>query len=273
MTPAARRNAAVWAASAALSALGDTMTFFALAWAASSHGPGAASLVLTIGSAPLCLLILVGGLVADRCGVRAVMVCCDLAMAAVMGAFAVGALWSAPVWALAVVSFASGAAAGVRRPAAGVFPRLFARDDELTRLMATMTLLTQVAQMTGPVLGGVLLDLGGLPCTSGIDAVSFALVGLVLIAVRPPLTPSVERATVGWASRLREAVAAARTRRGVTPTLIAVFGLAVTILPLVELCVPLAGHAHGWGAGRTGLVGAAWPVGGIAVVTVVRRRG
>jgi MFS family permease len=49
-----------------LSTLGDSVTFFAI-------GAGAASLVMTVESVPLCLLILVGGVVADRYGVRRVM--------------------------------------------------------------------------------------------------------------------------------------------------------------------------------------------------------
>jgi MFS family permease len=126
------------------------MTFFALAWVAASHGPGVASLLLTVESIPLCLLVLVGGPAADRWGARPVMVGCDLVMAAAMAIFAVVALWAVPVWVLGVVAFLSGTAAGLRRPAGGVFPRLFARGDDLTRLMATVTLLLQVAQVTGP---------------------------------------------------------------------------------------------------------------------------
>jgi len=273
VNPAARRGFQAWAVSAALSSLGNAVTFFALVWVAASHGPGVASLVLTIGSVPLCLLILVGGLTADRWGVRAVMVGCDLVMAVVMGAFAVGALWAVPVWALGVVSFLSGTAAALRRPAAGVFPRLFARDDELTRLMATVTLLLQVAQVSGPVVAGALLAAGGLALTSGIDAVTFALVGLVLLAVRPPFTPERSGAASGWVAQLREGVSAARKSPGVTATVAAVCGLAITILPLVDLCVPLAGHERGWGVSGTGVVVAAWPVGGMAVMAVVSRRG
>lgn len=273
MTRAASGGFRAWAASATLSALGDAVTFFALVWVAASHGPDVASLVLTIGSIPLCLFILVGGLAADRWGVRAVMVGCDLVMTVVMGAFAVGVLWAAPVWALAAVAFASGTAAALRRPAAGVLPRLFARGDGLTRLMATLTLRLQLAQVTGPVVAGALLTAGGLALTSGIDAASFALVACVLLLVRPPLAPQRQPSTSGWGAQLRDALRAARMSPGVAATVLAVCGMAVTILPLVELCVPLAGHARGWGVTGTGIVTAAWPVGGMAVSAVVSRRG
>jgi hypothetical protein len=273
VSPTARRGFRVWVASAGLSGLGDAITFFALAWVAASHGARAASVVLTVGSVPLFALVLVGGLAADRWGVRPVMVGCDLAMAAVMAAFAVGALRVVPVWALAAVSFLSGTAAALRRPAAGVFPRLFARDDELTRLMASVTLLLQLAQVTGPVVAGVLLASGGLAMTSAFDAVSFAVVGAVLLRIRPPLVLERQTAAAGWLASLREGVRAAATSPGVPPTIVAVCGLAVTILPLVELCVPLAGHARGWSSTDTSLVVAGWPAGGITVMAVVHRRG
>jgi uncharacterized membrane protein (DUF485 family) len=198
---------------------------------------------------------------------------CDLAMAAIMAIFAVGALRAVPVWALAAMSFLGGAAAGLRRPAAGVFPRLFARDDELTRLMATVTLLLQLAQVGGPVMAGALLASSGVASTFGMDAASFALVGLVLLVVRPPLGAKRQTETTGWAVQLRDGVHAASASPGARATIVAVSGLAVTILPLVELCVPLTGHSHGWGATGTGLVTAGWPVGGVTVMAVVRRRG
>ena len=273
MSTAALRGFRAWAASAALSALGDAITFFAVVWVAASHGPGAASLVLTVGSVPLAVLILAGGVAADRWGVRSVMFACDLAMALVMAAFAIGSLWAVPVWALAAVSFLSGTAAALRRPGAAVFPRLFARDRELTRLMAGVTLLLQLANVTGPVVAGALLAATGLTLTSALDALSFALVGVVLLLVRPPLTPERPHATPAWRSELGEGLRAARATPGVPATILAVCGLAVTVLPLVELCVPLAGHERGWGATGTSLVTAGWPLGGMLVMAVVRRRG
>lgn len=273
MNPAACRGFRVWAASATLSALGDAITFFALVWVASSHGPGVASLVLTIGSAPLVGLVLVGGLAADRWGVRTVMFVCDLAMALVMAAFAIGTLWAVPVWALVALSFLSGTAAAMRRPSAAVFPRLFARDDELSRLMATVTLLLQLAQVTGPVVAGALLASAGLTVTFAIDAFSFALVGTALLLIRPPLTPQRLTTDAGWTQQLCEGVRTARAIPGVLATIAAICGLAITILPLVELCVPLAGHARRWNASGTSLVTAGWPVGGMLVMALVRRYG
>jgi MFS family permease len=269
-----RRGFRWWLGAATLSTLGDTVTFFALGWVAAGHGPGIASLVLTVESVPLCLLILICGAVADRFGIRVVMVGCDLFMVAVMAAFAAGALGAVPVWSLITVALLSGVAAGLRRPAAGVFPRLFAEGEELSRTMAAATLFQQLAQTAGPSVAGILLGVGGLALTSAVDAVSFLLVLAVLLAVRPPY----ERAAAPQSAttirrQLADAVREARTTPGAVATVLTVVGLAVTILPLVSLCVPVAGHQRGWSAGETGMVAASWVAGGLLVTAVVSQRG
>lgn len=254
--------------------LGDSVTFFALGWVAASHGPGVASLVLAVESVPLCLLILVGGVIADRWGIRRVMIGCDLFMALVMATFAVGALVAVPVWSLVLVALLSGTAAALRRPAAGVFPRLFATGDELARAMATSTLVQQSAQVTGPSVGGILLATGGLSVTSALDAASFAVVLGVLLVVRPPHEPARTRESpTPLRQHFAQGLMAARATPGAIATIVTIVGLAATVLPLVALCVPLAGHERGWGAGTTGVVSGAWVVGGMAVMLVVARRG
>jgi MFS family permease len=265
------RGFRIWAVGAALSSLGDAITFFAIAWVAAGHGPGTASLVVTAESLPLCFLILAGGIAADRWGIRAVLLACDAAMALVMTAVAVAAPQQPSAAVLAAVAFLSGSAAALRRPAASSFPRLFADGDELARLVASVTALVQASRLTGPVAAGFLLGLDGLRLTSAVDAVTFAVVGSVVLAIRPPL--AVGGSAVNGGGALREAVRAARHAPGVPALLLTTAALAVTVLPLVELCVPLAGRAHGWGAAGTGMVAAAWPVGGIVVSVVVARRG
>lgn len=268
------RGFRLWMGGAALSTLGDSVTFFALGWVAAGHGPGVASLVLTVESVPLCLMILVGGVIADRWGIRRVMIGCDVCMGLVMATFAVGALVAVPVWSLVIVALLSGTAAALRRPAAGVFPRLFATGDQLSRSMATATLVQQLAQVTGPSVGGVLLAAAGLSVTSALDACTFAIIVGVLLVVRPPheLVPTPEAQTP-LGHQLRRGLTAVRATPGAIATIVTIMGMAATILPLVSLCVPLVGHLRGWSAGITGVVSGGWVVGGMAVMAVVARRG
>jgi len=263
-----------WLVGTTWSTFFDSVTFFALGWAAASFGADAAGLVLTLGSIPLCLFVLVGGAVADRFGVRRTMIACDAAMALVMTLFVVHAATGVTVTGLCLLSVASGTAAALRRPAEGVFPRLFAADDELARVMATVSAAQQAARLGGPPLGGLLLAMGGLVLTAGLDAVSFVLVLAVLWAVRPPR----ESAAPGdgaepMVQAVRAALRAARRVPGVVPMLLGVSALAASALPAVMLCIPLAGRSHDWSAGETGLVAGSWIAGSLVVTGLVSWRG
>ncbi|WP_179950965.1 MFS transporter [Xylanimonas oleitrophica] len=277
MTALARGRTAfhLWLCGSTVSALGDAVTGFAVGWAAAAHGPQAAGLVLTAGSAPLCLVLLVGGVLADRWGFRRTLVGCHAVMIAAMVTLAlVAAAGPVPLGALVASSVVAGTVAALRRPAEGAFPRLFALPDELPRVMATVTVALQSARVAGPGVGGLLLGGGGLAAVAWVDAASFAIALAVVLLVRPPYEP----AAAGDAPRpgLREALAAfglARATPGVPAALVAVVGLALTVLPLVALCVPLAGRERGWGATATGVVAGAWVVGALLVSLVVVVRG
>lgn len=267
------RGYRIWLLATTATTFGDAVTFFALGWIAAEHGPGAAGLVLTAGALPLCLLILVGGAIADRWGVRRTMIGCDLASAIVMGVFAAVVIVAVPVWSLAVLAFATGAIAALRRPAAGVFPRLFGRGHELARMLAQATMAQQIARTAGPAAGGLLLGIGGLTGVAALDVASCLFILAVLVVVRPPLEPPTRRAQDPLIRDLTATVTMIRTVPGLAGTAVAVAGLAVTILPLVSLCVPLVGHARGWSAGETGVVAGAWVVGGFVVTALVARYG
>ena len=181
----ARRPFGAWLAAAALSSTGDSVSFFAIGWVAAAHGAGAASLVLTVESVPLCVLILAGGALADRFGVRRMMILCDAGMALVMAGLALGTTRGVPLWSLVLVAALSGTAAALRRPAEGVFPRMFFDGDLLARQMAVVGACLQVARLAGPVIGGALVA-AGLPVVAGLDAATFVGVLAVLLVVRPP---------------------------------------------------------------------------------------
>ncbi|HET7430093.1 MAG TPA: MFS transporter [Nocardioides sp.] len=269
-----------WVAAETASTLGDSVSFFGLGWAATGVGGGTGGLVLTFGSVPLALLMLLGGVSADRWGIRRMMLCCDVAMCGVMlGAAAL--LWSPAgdgrtglVVVLCVVSVLSGTAAAMRRPAEGVFARLFVEPEELPRVLATIGSFAQVVRIAGPAVGGLAVASVGLAGSFLADALTFAVVALALAAVRPPRPDRVgPGAGEGALRAIAASVRAARATAGVPAVLSAVTLLAASVLPMVMLSVPLLGHARGWGAGATGAVSAGWVVGSLVVTVVVARRG
>lgn len=94
----------------------------------------------------------------------------------------------------------------------------------------------------GPAAGGILLAIGGLPLTSAIDAGSFALVLGVLLIMRPPYEPDPEREVREPVHHhLVQGIATAGRAPGIRAMLLTVVGLAVTVRPLVMLCLPVAG--------------------------------
>lgn len=271
MRPSAGVGFRTWSVAAAVSTLGDAVTYFALGWAGAAHGPATASLVLTLQSVPLCVLILAGGMLADGFGVRRTMLACDAAMVLVTAAFLLHSLGGASVLALCLLAVAAGTSAALRRPADGAFPRLFVDDDGLAQAMAQVSLLQQLARTSGPALGGVLLGMGGLSLVAGLDLVTFVLVLAVLAAVRPPraqVAPEPERVLRGVTRSVRAAYDV-----GVGPLLGAIVLLAASVLVAVILGVPLVGQERGWGAAATGVVAGCWTVGTFTVTAVVARRG
>ncbi|OIJ27155.1 MFS transporter [Nocardioides luteus] len=261
-----------WLAASTASVFGDSVTFFALGWAAAGFGADAASLVLTIEGIPLAVLVLAGGVLADRVGIRRTMAACDAAMVLVMAAFALGAIGGADLWMLVAVGALSGTIQALRRPAEGVFPRLFGAED-LDRRMALVGSAHQIARTAGPAAGGFLLGHGGLPLTAGLDAATYAAVLGALLLVRPPHEPVPEPGQGSVWRSLVDGAKAARRTPGVVPVLVAITGLAASVLPLVMLALPLAGRERGWSAAETGLVSGAWVAGGLVMTLLVARRG
>ena len=261
-----------WLAASTASVFGDSVTFFAIGWAAAGFGADAASLVLTIEGIPLAVLVLAGGVLADRVGIRLTMAACDAAMVLVMAAFAVGAIGGADLWMLVAVGALSGTIQALRRPAQGVFARLFGAED-LDRRMALVGSAHQTARTAGPAAGGFLIGHGGLPLTAGLDAATFAVVLVALLLIRPPHEPAPQPGQVSVWRSLADGARAARRTPGVVPVLVAITGLAASVLPLVMLALPLAGRERGWTAAETGLVSGAWVAGGLVMTLVVARRG
>ncbi len=131
----------------------------------------------------------------------------------------------------------------------------------------------QIARTAGPAAGGFLIGHGGLPLTAGLDAATYAIVLVALLLVRPPCEPVPEQAQGSvWRSLADAARTAVRTP-GVVPVLVAITGLAATVLPLVMLALPLAGRERGWTAAETGLVSGAWVAGGLVMTLTVARWG
>ena len=174
-------------AAGTLSQLGDTMQMFAVNWEATRYGARVAGLVATVGVLPRAVLMLVGGVLADRYGIRRIMIICDAVMA-VLVAIGCAVLVSSDAGLAVIVGLAvgGGIVSAFYLPAAGGFVRLFVPDDRLAIVGARVAGVQQLARMVGPALGAVSIVAFGLTGTLGLNLATFLIILMALIMVRPP---------------------------------------------------------------------------------------
>lgn len=262
----------VFLAASTLSQLGSSVLWFALGWAAASHGGQVAALVLTASGLPRLLLVLVGGSVADRVGARRLLLYTESAMVMVCLALAAGLQATGPTpWLLAAAALASGVVSAFSLPALGSMPRRLVDDAALPHAMALRQGLGQAVLLAGAPLGGILVVTVGLPVIAVADAVCFAVVLVVLAVLRPRrhVDPSVGPL---WRSLSDGARVVARTP-GLAGALVLTGAVAAVVLPVSSLLVPLLGRASGWDAGTTGVVVGAQAAGSVGAALVVARTG
>ncbi|MFI8342007.1 MFS transporter [Streptomyces sp. NPDC085639] len=184
--PALPRVFLVWLIGTRASLFGDAVLYFALGWAASAHGGGTAALVLTAVTLPRTLLLLLGGAVGDRFGARRVMITGDIVMLTVTLVLAlVGTHFGASPWLLVMVAVVIGTVDAFYLPATGSMPRRLVGKEQLPRALAMHQAGSQIVSLLGAPAGAVLVAAAGLTGAAAADAVTFAIVLMVLVRVRP----------------------------------------------------------------------------------------
>ncbi|RMB87400.1 MFS transporter [Streptomyces shenzhenensis] len=165
--------------------LGDNVYYIALSWAAVQAGtPAQAGLVMSASALPRALLMLGGGVVADRFGPRRVVIGSDVVRCAAVVAVAALLLLARPgLWSLALLALVFGAVDAMFMPAVGALPTRITGQDQLARVQGMRGLSIRFANVVGAPLGGLGVALGG-------AAAAFGLAGL-LIAASVPLLISV----------------------------------------------------------------------------------
>jgi MFS family permease len=138
---------------------------------------------------PVIVLALVGGALADAFDRRRLVQIAEGGAAVVAGLLLLNASLPHPqLWALYVCSALLAAFTALRRPPLdALIPRLVERD-ELKAAAAIQFGFHNLASISGPALGGVLIAAAGLGVTYGVDLASFAfsLVVLTMMRTAPP---------------------------------------------------------------------------------------
>lgn len=192
--PLGRNFRLLWAGRTT-SELGSALVPVALSFAVLDLTGSASDLglVLTVAFVARVVLLLVGGLVADRAPRHEVMLAADVLRAATQAAVAVLFLTgSARLWELLVLFALYGAGDAFFAPAAtGLVPATVGHDD-LQRANAFLSASRSVATVAGPGLGGLLVVTAGVGIVFAVDSATFAVstVTLALLRVLPaPVSP------------------------------------------------------------------------------------
>lgn len=275
--PAFRRDVRVhaWIAVKALSDAGDAVWTIALAWTAVQiASPGIAGLIVAAGTVPRAVVLLFGGVIADRADARRVMLLFNILRIAVLIGVALWVLASPPgVAVLLLAAVAFGVCDAFYEPSAGTIARQLVRASDLPSYGAVAQTASRLGTMAGAAAGGVLVAHLGLSGSASVNALTFAaVVAFIAIWLRPrfalaraPKESALHGIARGFA-HLREAPT--------TRTLvIALSGLNLAVGPAVGIGLALRAQDEGWGAQAVGLFEALLGLGAaLGAVCVARWR-
>lgn len=168
----------------AVSLVGDAMMPVAAALAVGPlYGISGVGFVLGTWTGTFVLLVLFGGVFADRVGARRMMVAADLVRVVTQGVLAAAFFaGTPPFWLLVTMAALAGAAVAMFQPGVNGMVPLVAREPQ--RANATLKVADALAHLIGPALAGLLIVLTGAGTVYAIDAGTFVLSALCLALIR-----------------------------------------------------------------------------------------
>jgi Transmembrane secretion effector len=230
---------------------------FPLLVLAVTHSPAKAGIVAFARSVPSVLFALPAGLAADRWSRRRLMIAADGVRVLAIGSLGVTILLDRIVfWEVVAVAFVEGSGSAVFFGAQPGALRAVVPVPQLPAAAGTETGRQAVVRLAGPPLGGALFGLArALPFL--VDAVSYALSTLSLLAMRTPFQEEREPHVASLRSRLTEGFRFVWGRPFLR-TCALLFGLANFIGPGVLLAVVVIGKQQGLSGGEVGALIAAF---------------
>jgi len=169
-----------------VSLLGNQVWYIALSWSAVHlASAGVAGMLLMLSAVPRLVLMLFGGVIADRFDIRRLMIGSDVLRTLVTVAAAAVALADPGIVLLAVLALVFGTVDAVFTPCAGAMqPRLLS-PEQYSGGAILSNLTARLALSIGAPLGGLLVAAGGVPLALIVDAATFAVSVATLATVRP----------------------------------------------------------------------------------------
>ncbi|MFE0734299.1 MFS transporter [Streptomyces sp. NPDC058855] len=267
-----------WLGAYTASTTGDMVYHLALSWAAVRSGtPAQAGIVLCLSAVMRALLMLFGGVVADRFGPRRVVISSDaVRCVVVLGVAALLALSTPGLWALAALALVFGAVDALFMPAVGALPPRIAPPAQLGRVQGMRSLSYRTSVLLGAPLGGLAVALGGPAAAFGAAGLLFAFSLPLLLALRLSPLPSGDGRPRGRATALRDltdGLRYIRRHRVLGPLVIVVALSDLGFVGPLNVGLALLSDQRGWGAAGVGWVLAGFGAGAGAASLVLTVRG
>lgn len=237
-----------------VSTLGSGMAMVALAFAVLEFG-GATDLgiVLLAREIPIVILLLLGGVFADRIPRRTILVGSDLVKGTAQVATAILLFTGAAnVWNVAILQTAFGVAAAFSRPATIGLVKEATGDARLQEANALLQLSSSVLSIASPAIGALIVAAGSPALAIAIDSATFFVSAAFTASMR--LAPTVRAAS---ASILRDLHDGWRefTERSWAVAMVISFGLfQLTYFPALLVLGPLVAKGQLGGAGAWGTI-------------------
>ncbi len=248
------RSFARYLAAVTVSTLGSGMAMVALAFAVLEFGSATdLGIVLLAREIPIVVLLLLGGVFADRLPRRTILVGSDLVKGAAQVVTAI-LLFSgtASVWNVALLQTVFGVAAAFSRPATIGLVREAVSDGRLQEANALLGLASSVLSIAGPAIGALIVAAGSPAWAIAVDAITFFTSAALTASMHLAPTLRMARASIlgdlvdGW----REFVT-----RPWAVAMVVSFGLfQLTYFPALLVLGPLVAKQELGGAGAWGTI-------------------
>ncbi|MEV6763032.1 MFS transporter [Streptomyces sp. NPDC051105] len=269
-------NVLRWLGAYTSSMVGDSVYYIALSWAAVQSGsPTQAGIVMSVSALPRAVLMLFGGVIADRLGPRQVVIGSDaVRCAAVLAVAALLFLTSPGLWLLAVLALVFGTVDAVFMPAVGALPARVTGRDQLARVQGMRGIAIRVAGILGAPLGGLGVAVGGAAAAFGLAGLLIAVSVPLLLTLRVRELPADDRtaAPTPWQD-LRAGLAHIRRHRVLAPLMLAIALGDLGFVSPLNVGLTLLADRRGWGAAGVGWVLAGFGVGAGAASLLLTVRG
>lgn len=178
-----------------VSVLGDQMlvpTTITVAVLQAGYGVTGVGFALAANTAPLAIFVIFGGVLADRFGPVRVMITADIARLVLHGGLAVSfAVGKPDLWLIVTLLALAGTGTAAFQPGyVSVIPRT-ARDVQ--KANAAIRVSESLMTVLGPALAGLLLAFASVSVVAAIDAATYGISSVCLLALKLRISPSPRR--------------------------------------------------------------------------------